>query len=377
MRWCRKSSPAAAASNSVNEYSRVYHWRAMPRLLYHGRLALWNTPASTESLGWQGVCSAACGWLGGGRSSSRYGVRCVCASFFFAATFRKGTAVAQSTSSNVVKVGGVGHIRQSRGVRHVAANYTTCFTVLCTSFLDRAPSVSSTAAFLYGFSRVFTADCCTRMTWHSIRNIYLYAFSTIRALRNDPGYKNRQLLLFERQYYCGAKQTSLVRLSVIRCLFQLPSENSGLTPRKNTTTPPSSPRLEPKLPRPQQWQQQQQQSPRVGLRLRPVHWPAGDSRGDVTVNNAVSSAALYMFLETGQEPGRNNGEKLEGRDDHLGDDYRFLADFDSGAVRLWQVGYSGGRGRVTLLQYRYFMTAHLVQDARSVSLEKKALWLGD
>lgn len=51
----------------------------------------------------------------------------------------------------------------------------------------------------------------------------------------------------------------------------------------------------------------------------------------------IASVALDMMLVGSQGPGKNGGQT--GRGDGLSDDYRILADFDSGAVRLWQVRY--------------------------------------
>lgn len=55
------------------------------------------------------------------------------------------------------------------------------------------------------------------------------------------------------------------------------------------------------------------------------------------VEASVASVALDMMLIGGQRPGNGGGES--GGGNGLSDDYRILADFDSGAVRLWQVGY--------------------------------------
>lgn len=143
----------------------------------------------------------------------------------------------------------------------------------------------------------------------------------------------------------------------VRRLSQPPPEYTILTPQKNSTTTASSsllssspglepepkPEPQPQTSHPQQRQHQQHQTPRVEVRLRPVGWPAADSRGDGTANGVVANVALDMFLGKGgdRRPGYGNGEKLEGHVDYPDDDYRFLADFDSDAVRLWQVRYWG------------------------------------
>lgn len=87
--------------------------------------------------------------------------------------------------------------------------------------------------------------------------------------------------------------------------------------------------------------QQKLQPPRVQLRLRPIGWPDADAGGGAANSGATASVALDFCLIEGSD-GRGYHGGNTGRRDRHPDDYWLLADFDSGAVRLWQVRCFGG-----------------------------------
>jgi len=83
-------------------------------------------------------------------------------------------------------------------------------------------------------------------------------------------------------------------------------------------------------------QPHQPTSPTVALRLRAVGWSSAGNRSDIESSDPIASVALDLSVVQDSDE-RKHDDHYPGEQEHGADDYWLFADFDDGAVRLWQV----------------------------------------